>query len=119
VIPETQNTITGSFNIVRTLRIGGLLPLMLSAVEFDNELRFSACEINNEWTDKSLPPEMRVDQCDVVAKPLPKHALGIRWLGAHLTRKLSLTINHHARFNHICHRLWTPTPAPSPQGGGE
>jgi hypothetical protein len=34
-------------------------------------------------------------------------------------RKLSLAINHRARFNHIRHHLWTPTPAPSPQGGGE
>jgi hypothetical protein len=32
---------------------------------------------------------------------------------------LSLAINHRVRFNHICHHLWTPTPDPSPQGGGE
>src|SRR5258707_8846193 len=54
-----------------------------------------------------------------MAKPLPKHALGIGRLRAHLARKLLLTINHRREFNHIGHRLWTPTPDPSPQGGGE
>jgi len=119
VIPEAQNAITGGFNIARALRIRRLLPLMLSAVELDDELRLAACEINNERTNKSLPSEMRTDQRDVVTKLLPKHALGIGRLGAHLTRKLSLAINHRVRFNHICHHLWTPTPDPSPQGGGE
>jgi hypothetical protein len=32
---------------------------------------------------------------------------------------LTLSIGHRLRFNHIHHRLWTPTPDPSPQGGGE
>ena len=48
-----------------------------------------------------------------------RYALGIRRLCAHLTRKLSLAIHHRVRFNHIRHHLWTPTPDPSPQRGGE
>jgi hypothetical protein len=52
-------------------------------------------------------------------KPLPQHALGIRRLRAHLLRKLSLAIRHRVRSKHIRHHLWTPTPDPSPQGGGE
>jgi len=62
---------------------------------------------------------MRTGQCDVMAKPLPEHALGIRRLRPHSLRKLSLAIIHRVRSKHIRHRLWTPTPDPSPQGGGE
>jgi hypothetical protein len=40
-------------------------------------------------------------------------------LCAHLARKFSLAINHRIRLDHIRHHLWTPTPDPSPQGGGE
>jgi hypothetical protein len=59
---------------------------------------------------------MRTGQCNVMAKPLPEHALGIGRLRAHLARKFMLTITHRVRFNHISHHLWTPTPDPSPQG---
>ena len=62
---------------------------------------------------------MRTGQCNVMAKPLPEHALGIGRLRAHLARKFMLTITHRVRFNHISHHLWTPTPDPSPQGEGE
>jgi hypothetical protein len=54
-----------------------------------------------------------------MAKPLPERALGIGRLRPRPTRKLLLAINHRAGFNHIVHLLWTPTPDPSPQGGGE
>jgi hypothetical protein len=30
-----------------------------------------------------------------------------------------LLVVHCGGFNHIGHHLWTPTPDPSPQGGGE
>jgi hypothetical protein len=97
--------------------VGRLLPVMLSAIEFDDELRFAAGEINDVRTDKRLPPEVRTDQYNVITKPLPEHALGIGRFCAHPVRKLSVTINHRVRFNHIRHRLWTPTPDPSPQEG--
>ena len=92
---------------------------MLPTVEFDRELRLAARKINNVTADESLAAEMRTAQRNVVTKPLPQHALGIGWLGAHSARKLPLRVNHHVRFNHIRHHLWTPTPDPSPQGGGE
>ena len=94
------------------------LPVVLPTIEFDDDFRLAACKIHNKRTDDSLPPKMRTDQRDVVAKPLPKYALSIGRLCAHLPRKLSLSINHRVGFNHIKHRLWTPTPDPSPQGGG-
>ena len=119
MIPETQNAIAGGFNTARAQCVGRLLPIMLATVEFDDELCFTTGEINNERADKSLPPKMRADQRNVMAKPLPEHALGIGRLRTHPTRKLSLAINHRIRFNHISHHLWTPTPDPSPQGGGE
>ena len=75
-------------------------------------------EIHDKRTDKSLPPKMRAHQRNVMAKPLPKHALGIDRLRAHPTRKLLLAINHRAGFNHIGRHLWTPTPDPSPKGEG-
>jgi len=99
--------------------VGCLLPVMLSAIEFDDELRFAAGEINDVRTDKRLPPEVRTDQYNVITKPLPEHALGIGRFCAHPVRKLSVTINHRVRFNHIRHHLWTPTPDPSPQEGEE
>jgi len=92
---------------------------MMPAIEFDNEFCLTTGEIHDEWADESLPSKMRPDQCDIMAKPLPEYTLGIGRLGAHLARKLLLAINHRVRFNHISHRLWTPTPDPSPQGGGE
>jgi len=119
VIPEAQNAIAGGLNTLRAQRIGRLLPIMLPAIEFDDELCLPTGKIHDKWADQSLPPKMRACQSDVMAKPLPEHALGIRRLCAHLTRKLSLAINHRSRFNHIRHHLWTPTPDPSPQGGGE
>jgi hypothetical protein len=83
-----------------------------------NELRLAAGEIHNEWANESLPPKMRADQCNVMAEPLPQHTLGIRRLRSHSLRKLSLAIDHRVRSKHIRHRLWTPTPDPSPQGEG-
>ena len=94
------------------------LPIVLTAIGFNDELCFPTCKINDERTYRSLSTEMRTDQHYVMAKPLPKHALGIRRLGAHPVRKLSLATVHRAGFNHIHCRLWTPTPDPSPQGGG-
>jgi hypothetical protein len=118
VIPETQNTIAGSFNPTRAGFITFPLPIMLSAIEFDYELCFSASEINNERTNRDLSPEMRASHCNIITKPVPKHALGIGRLGAHSMRKFSLATIHRAGFNHIHSRLWTPTPDTSPQGGG-
>jgi len=92
---------------------------MLPTVEFDRELRLAARKINNVAANKGLAAEVRTGQRYVVTKPLPKHALGIRRLGAHAMRKLSLATVHRAGFNHIHCHLWTPTPDPSPQGGGE
>src|ERR1700704_6433992 len=92
---------------------------MLPAIEFDDELRLTNGEIHDKRADKSLPPKMRAHQRNVMAKPLPEHALGVGRLRAHQTRKLLLAINHRAGFNHISRHLWTPTPDPSPQGGGE
>ena len=92
---------------------------MLPAVELNDEFRLATDEIHNERADQSLSSKVRTNQRDVVTKPLPKHMLGIGRLGAHLTRKLPLAVNHRVQFNHIRHRLWTPTPDPSPQGGGE
>src|SRR3981189_3468746 len=94
---------------------------MLPAIEFDDELRLTTGEIHDKRADKSLRPKMRAHQRNVMAKPLPEHTLGIGRLRAHPTRNLLLAINHRAGFNHIVHRLWTPTPdpSPSPQGGGE
>ena len=74
---------------------------------------------DDERADNDLPAKMRARQCDVMAKPRPEHPLGIGRLRAHLPRKLSLAIGHRLRANHVRHRLWTPTPDPSPQGGGE
>ncbi len=53
-----------------------------------------------------------------MTEPLPKHALSIGRLGAHAVRKLSLTMIHHERFNHIGRHLWTPTPDPPRKGEG-
>src|SRR6185437_13083244 len=92
---------------------------MLAAIEFDHDLRLTAGEVDDERTDQRLPAKMRPRQRDVMAKPLPEHALGIGRLRAHLPRELSLAIGHRVRANHVRHRLWTPTPDPSPQGGGE
>jgi len=91
---------------------------MLPAVEFDRELRLTARKIDNVATNERLAAEMRTGQRNVVTKPLPQHALGIGRLDAHSMRKFSLAIIHRAGFNHIHSRLWTPTPDPSPQGGG-
>jgi hypothetical protein len=101
----------------RTLGIGFLLPIMLSAIEFDDQLRLSAGEINDVWTDKRLPPEVRAGQDNIMTKPLPEHALGIGRFRAHPVRKLSLAISHRARSNHIRQHPWIPTPDPSPQEG--
>jgi hypothetical protein len=103
----------------RARGIGCLLPIMLPAIEFDNQLRFAAGEINNVWTNKCLPPEVRAGQDNVMTQPLPEHTLGVGRFCAHPVRKLPLAINHRAGFNHIRHHLWTPTPDPSPQGGVE
>jgi hypothetical protein len=119
VIPETQNAITGGFNALGPQCIGCLLPIVLPTIEFNDEPCLPTGEIHDEWADKSLPAKMRARQSDVVAKPLPEDVLGICRLPTHLARKFSLAIGHGSRFKHICHRLWTPTPDPSPQGGGE
>ena len=119
VVPEAQDAIAGRFDAVRSRSIRCLLPIMLPAVEFDDELGFAAHEIDNERTYRGLAPEMRAAQCDVMTEPMPKHALGFGGLCAHAARELSLTIVHRERFKHTGLHLWTPTPDPSPQGGGE
>jgi len=67
---------------------------VLATVEFDHEFRSAAREIDDERTDGNLPAEVRTDQHDVVAEPLPKHALGRSRLGPHPARKLLLAIVH-------------------------
>jgi hypothetical protein len=118
VIPEAQHAIASGFYAARALGIRLLLPFVLPAVEFDDELRPSAGEIHDKGADKSLPSKMRAGQCNVMAKSLPEHTLGIGRLCAHLARKLSLPVNHGIGFNHISHRLWTPTPTPPRKGEG-
>src|SRR5665213_2277574 len=93
------------------------LPIVLTAVEFDDDPRFATGEVHDERADQNLPTKMRSRQRDVMTKPLPEHALGIGRLRAHLPRKLSLAIWHRVRANHIRHRLWTPTPRPLPARG--
>ena len=118
IIPEAQNAVAGGFDLALTQCIGLLLPIMLSAIEFDDDLRLAAGEIDNERADEGLPPKMRTGQRNVMAKPLPEHALGIGGLRPHSLRKLSLAIVHRVRSKHSCHRLWTPTPAPPRKGEG-
>jgi hypothetical protein len=84
----------------------------------NDQSRLSTGEIHDERTDRNLSSEMRTNQHNVTPKALPEHTLGIGRLGAHPMRKFSLANNHRAGFNHIRSRLWTPTPNPSPQGGG-
>jgi hypothetical protein len=96
-----------------------LLPIVLPAVEFDHQFPFAAREVDDKWPHCNLSPEMRSDQLDIMTESLPKHSLGFRRLCAHPTRKISLTIIHPIRFHYIGHHPWTPTPDPSPQGGGE
>ena len=94
VIPEAKDTIAGGFDETCSRLIRYLLPIVLTAIEFNHELCPTACEINDEGTNSDLPPKMRTDQHDVVAKALPKHAFGLGRLGAHPTCKLSLAIAH-------------------------
>ena len=58
VVPETKNAITGRFNLTLAPNIGSLLPIMLSAVECDDNLRLSAAEVHDEGANQSLPPKM-------------------------------------------------------------
>ena len=94
VIPEAQNAIAGCFNSLRSRYIGRLLPIVLAAVELDHELCLAAGEIDDEGTDGGLAAEVRSHQLDVVAQPLPEHALGVGRSGAHAAREFALTIVH-------------------------
>jgi len=92
---------------------------VLAAIQFADKFRATAGKIHNEGADQRLPPKMRTGERDVMAQSSPKNTFRIRWLCAHLAGELPLTIVHRSRFDHNVLWLGTPTPNPSPQGGGE
>ncbi len=92
---------------------------MLATINFDHQLRFAASEVDDEGTNLRLAAEVRARQLEVVAKMLPEDALGFGWLGAHVAGEGSSAVVHGIRFHHWQRDSGTPTPDPSPQGGGE
>jgi len=82
-VPGAHDPITERLDLSRA---GGVLvftPIMLAAIDFDNQFGFAADEVDDEWSNLSLAAEVRAGQLDVLAKTLPEDALGLGRLGAH------------------------------------
>lgn len=62
---------------------------MPTAVEFDDELRFDAGEIGDEWTDRVLPSETETAEL-AAAKVKPEMRFGWRQLVAQAAGELTL-----------------------------
>jgi hypothetical protein len=56
-IPKPNHAVAAPLEQLRTPRIFRCLVKVLSAVEFDHELRVRACKVSDEVSDRELPPE--------------------------------------------------------------
>ena len=86
-VPEAHDPITQRFDLLGAGGVFILLPIMLAAIDFDNEFRLAADEVDDEGSDLGLTTEVRASQLDVVTKTLPEDALGLGRLGAHAARE--------------------------------
>ena len=126
VVPEPQETIAIGFKPPRPHGVTRSFGV-LAAVDLNDKLLAVADKVSNVWPDLHLPAEVCPSKLKTVAQMPPQFSLGLCGLTAHLTRECalnrhfgpirespdSITIFAAARHH------GTPTPNPSPQGGGE
>ncbi len=76
IVPESKHQITHCFQNFRSLFVVARANSMLSAVEFDNEMRISAEEIDDETIKRKLPTKFPSAQA-AIAQPEPQNPFGI------------------------------------------
>jgi hypothetical protein len=79
IIPEPQNTEPLCFHFSIPARIIVCLFLMLTTIQFDNQLCFQAGKIGDIGTDGDLAPESVAPKLSI-SQRVPKVTLGIRCL---------------------------------------
>jgi hypothetical protein len=57
VVPVTKNHVTYGFQDFCSLRIGVRSNCMLTAIQFDDEMRVSTKEVDDITVDRELPPK--------------------------------------------------------------
>jgi hypothetical protein len=128
IVPKSQDAVPVRLQAAGSCIVPRYLVRMLAAVDFNDQLRSVAGKICKVWSDRHLPPEMRSFDRQTTAKMPPQFSFGFRRLTAHASSEGALRRRHRAvrwrpgtsivlviRDYHDA----TPTPNPSPQGGGE
>jgi hypothetical protein len=96
IVPEAQHTVAVSFETPCARFVFRRLPLVLAAVDLDDQLRSMTCEVRDARPDRNLPAEMRTVQRQTMAKVPPQLAFGLRGLFAHTPRESALRRHHTA-----------------------
>jgi hypothetical protein len=76
VVPESQNQVTHRFQRRSSVAVPFSLLVMLTAVDFDDELRLGADEIDDVSVDRDLPLEFPTGEA-AVTQAKPQQALGV------------------------------------------
>jgi hypothetical protein len=87
VVPKPEDEVTTRFQILGSTRILLSLLVVLAAVEFDDELRVWATEIDDKSVQRHLAPELQTAKPSV-AQSKPQNALGIGLMPSQATRGL-------------------------------
>jgi hypothetical protein len=65
VVPEAQHAIATCFDLTRATRVGCALLVVLTTIEFDDQSRLAADEVDDEGADQSLPTKVRSSKRDI------------------------------------------------------
>lgn len=81
VVPETYHAITSTGEEGRPSHVVLYARRVLASIEFNNQPHVRATEIDDEWTDRLLPAEVRTRDL-TTTQPSPQPALGCRLIPA-------------------------------------
>jgi hypothetical protein len=81
VIPVAENKVSHRFEYFCSLCVGLRLHGMLPAVEFNDQMRIGAAEVDDEAIDRKLPSEFPTAET-AVAQPKPQQTLGVCLIAA-------------------------------------
>jgi hypothetical protein len=76
VIPESQNEVTHGFEHVRSVCVAFSILIMLSAIDFHDELPVGTEEVDDKSVDRYLSLEFPSPK-PAITQAKPQHALGI------------------------------------------
>jgi hypothetical protein len=77
VIPKSQNEVTHRLQYTRSIGIAISVLIMLTAIDFYNELSVGAKKVDYKSIDRHLSLEFRAAK-STIPQTEPKHTLGIR-----------------------------------------